>query len=94
MVSSSVLPRPHPAVVFRTVTDGAVLLHMEDEIYFGLNPVGASIWELLPPTCSDLDDLCTRLIEKYPDVDSAVLRQDVVELLAQLQESRLVVSPV
>jgi hypothetical protein len=94
MVASSVLPRPHPAVVFRAVTDGAVLLHMEDEIYFGLNPVGTSIWELLPPACSHLDDLCARLLQKYPDVAPDVLRQDVVELLAQLQESQLVVAPV
>jgi len=93
VVDSLMLPRPHPAVVYRSVTDGAVLLQMEDEVYFGLNPVGAAIWELLPPACSQLDDLCAHLLQKYPDIDPEVLRQDVVELLAQLQESQLVVAP-
>ena len=46
------LPRPHPGVLFKTVSDGAVLLHVEEEIYFGLNDVGTRIWQLLPPTCA------------------------------------------
>ena len=57
----AILPRPHPAVMFREVSDGAVLLQMEDEIYFGLNSVGARIWQLLPPASTDLDDLCAQL---------------------------------
>lgn len=78
--------------MFRQVSEGAVLLHLEDEIYFGLNAVGASVWELLPPVCADLDDLCARLSEKYPDVDAQVLRQDVLELLGELRLGKLVVT--
>ena len=64
----AILPRPHPAVMFREVSDGAVLLQMEDEIYFGLNEVGSRIWQLLPPSCATLEELCARLGETYPDV--------------------------
>lgn len=85
------LPRPHPDVLFRAVSDGAVLLHARDEIYFGLNEVGAKVWQLLPPATADLDALCARLGESYRDVPPEVLRADVVELLAQLQEHQLVV---
>jgi hypothetical protein len=85
------LPRPHPAVVFRTVSDGAVLLHTKDEVYFGLNAVGCEVWQLLDAGCPDVDELCARLSKSYPDVDADVLRQDVGELLAQLAESQLVV---
>ena len=83
------LPRPHPSVVFRAVSDGAVLLQTEDEVYFGLNAVGANIWELLTPECASVEELCTRLGEKYPDVPAETLRADVMELLQQLQQNLL-----
>ena len=86
------LPRPHPGVLFKAVSDGAVLLHVEEEIYFGLNDVGSRIWQLLPPTCADLDDLCARLSQTYTDVAPEVLRADVLELLGQLEENQLVVA--
>jgi hypothetical protein len=78
--------------VFRTVSDGAVLLQTEDEVYFGLNAVGSLVWRLLESECSDMDDLCSRLAVNYPEVDPAVLRSDVAELLRQLQEGQLVVA--
>ena len=86
------LPRPHPNVLFKTVSDGAVLLHVEEEIYFGLNDVGTLIWQLLPPACRDLNELCTRLAEVYSDVPPEVLRADVVELLNELEANQLVVA--
>jgi hypothetical protein len=86
-----ILPRPHPAVMFREVSDGAVLLQMEDEIYFGLNSVGARIWQLLPPACTNLEDLCARLGEVFPDVPVEQIQEDVTELLGQLRENKLLV---
>jgi hypothetical protein len=91
-LSPLALPRPNPAVVFRTVSDGAVLLHMEQEVYFGLNAVGSLVWQNLPPVCADLESLCARLREAYPDAPPDVLRADVAALLAQLLESELVVA--
>lgn len=84
-----ILPRPHPAVMFREVSDGAVLLQLEDEIYFGLNQVGARVWQLLPPACADLEELCERLGEVYPEVPAEQLLADVTELLGQLRENKL-----
>ncbi|HVX39495.1 MAG TPA: PqqD family protein [Gemmatimonadaceae bacterium] len=79
--------------MFQPVADGAVLLHTEDEIYFGLNAVGARVWQLLPPNCAELDDLCSTLTAVYPDADPVMVRADVVELLTQLRDNRLVVDP-
>jgi hypothetical protein len=87
------LPLPNPSVVFRTVSDGAVLLHLEHEVYFGLNAVGAQVWQLLPPRCADLDDLCAALHAQYPEADGEVLRSDVAELLSQLQANGLLTVP-
>lgn len=84
-----ILPHPHPSVVFREVSDGAVLLQMQDEIYFGLNEVGARVWQLLPPECRTVDELCERLRERYPEIPPDQIRADVEELLGQFREHRL-----
>lgn len=86
------LPRPHPAVVFNSVSEGAVLLHTESEVYFGLNRVGAEVWELLP-SCDGVDELCERVGDRYPDATAEQIRNDVVELLDVLEEADLVVRP-
>jgi hypothetical protein len=77
-------------VVCRAVEHGAVLLHTEDEVYFGLNAVGLQIWELLP-VCEDVDALCAALAGRYPDVAPERLRADVLELLDELRLGKLVV---
>jgi len=85
------LPKAHPDVVYCAVEDGAVLLLTSDEVYFGLNEVGALVWELLPPKTQDFDDLCQQLGERYPEAAPSDIRSDVEELLAQLKEQGLVV---
>lgn len=87
------LPVPHPSVLFRPTSEGAVLLHGDDEIYFGLDPVGTRIWELLPPRSRDLDALVDGLRETYPEVDAETLRVDAQELLDQLRDAGLVTDP-
>lgn len=84
------LPQPAATVVFQRIDDGAVLFAPATEIYFGLNEVGARVWELLPPVCESLDDVCAQLASAYPDVAAATLRADVEELLAQLLSEGLV----
>ena len=44
------LPVPNPKVLFKSMSDGAVLFSTDNEVYFGLNSVGARVWELLPPS--------------------------------------------
>lgn len=87
------LPSPLPTVVFQRIDDGAVLFSPATEVYFGLNEVGARVWQLLPPTSSSLDELCAALGEEYPDVEAAVIRQDVSDLLAELAKEGLVAAP-
>lgn len=87
------LPSPHPAVLFQPVSEGAILLHTEQEIYFGLNSVGVEIWEMLPPTCSRLDEVCAALAQRYPEVPVEDLRSDLTELLGNLAAQGLVVAP-
>ena len=50
------LPTRNPKVIFKALATGAVLYSTEEEVYFGLNPVGVRVWELLPPAHQTLDE--------------------------------------
>jgi hypothetical protein len=84
------LPVVNPNVIFRSLPDGAVLFSTKDEVYFGLNPVAARVWELLPQTSGSMDELCATLALEYPEVAADALRRDVEELLRDLAEFGLV----
>lgn len=83
---------PHPDVICKPVSGGGILLHTRDEVYYGLDPVGLRIWELLKPEIRDVDELCAALAADYPDVSRDTLRTDVLELLENLKNSGLVVA--
>lgn len=87
------LPVANPKVIYKALSDGAVLFSTEDEVYFGLNEVGSRVWELLPPATRTLDELCAALAVQYPDADPAMVRADVMELIAELASHRLVLTP-
>ena len=55
------LPTRNPKIIFKALATGAVLYSPQDEVYFGLNPVGVRVWELLPPANRHLDDVCRPL---------------------------------
>jgi hypothetical protein len=77
------LPLPNPAVIFKSLGDGAVLFSTSDEVYFGLNAVGSRVWELLG-VHRTFDDLCAAIAQEYSDVDPDTIRADVEELLEEL----------
>jgi hypothetical protein len=66
----------------------AVILNLRTGIYFGLNPVGARVWELLqqPRTVSEIRDL---LVAEY-EVDSARCEQDLYALVEELASRGLI----
>jgi hypothetical protein len=86
------LPHPSPAAIFKELDEGGVLLSTTDEVYFGVNPVGAQIWALLPPLSRTFGELCAALEQKYPDAGSERIRIDAQEFLEALIASGLVVA--
>lgn len=84
------LPSKIPDVIYQQVTDGAVLLSTQDEVYFGLDGIGALIWELLTPDVGTIDRLCDELGRRFPDVEAETLRADALEFLNALLEAGLV----
>jgi hypothetical protein len=89
-LSWETLPTAHPSVIAKATTDGAVLFSTADEVYFGLNEVGARIWELLPPATRELSELCAVLHRQYPEATLETIRSDVIDLLNELAAHGLV----
>ncbi len=80
--------RPHPDVLIQTLPEGeVVLLHMGSEVYFGLDPIGARMWEALVGT-GDIEAVSTQLAEEL-EVEQGRLLSDLRQLIAELTEAGL-----
>jgi hypothetical protein len=66
----------------------AVILQLNDGVYYGLNPVGASIWKLIqtPKTVQQIRDA---VVEEY-EVTPERCEADLELLLREFQEHKLV----
>jgi hypothetical protein len=69
-------------VVVRAVGDEVVLLDLAAGEYFGLDAVGARVWELLDCGKS-LEEVVTVLLDEF-DVTEIELRADVIALVSEL----------
>lgn len=67
-----------------------MLLHAENEMYFGLNEVGARVWELFSERRSE-DEVVAALSREF-DADPSELRSDIRELVEDLLRHELLVS--
>ena len=67
----------------------AVILDVQEGLYYGLDEVGASVWKLIQ-TPTTVAEIQAGIMEEY-DVDAAQCEQDVIELIAELAEAGLVV---
>jgi hypothetical protein len=86
------LPRPAPSTIFKPLAEGGVLFSTSTEVYFGVNVIGARIWELLPPATATFEELCATLAAQYHDVSEAQIRRDVKAFLDDLLSNDLVVA--
>jgi hypothetical protein len=87
-----ILPKPSETAIFRALPEGGVLFSTSSEVYFGVNMVGARIWELLPPVTRTFEELCTMLCAEYSDVGADTIRNDARKFLEQLLANGLVVA--
>ena len=85
------LPKPSESAIFRALPEGGVLFSTTSEVYFGVNLVGARIWELLPPATRTFGELSTRLCAEYSDVGAQTIRNDARRFLEQLLANGLVI---
>jgi hypothetical protein len=87
-ISFSDSVRVAPDVLFRMVSDEAILVNLNTEVYLGLNPVGARMWSALTDAPS-IDAAYQTLLAEY-EVEPTRLRADLEELLGQLIGQKLI----
>ena len=75
-------------VMARTVGDETVILDLASGTYFGLDPVGARIWQLISEG-KTLAEICATMLEEY-EVTPEQLQGDVIKLAGELAERGLV----
>lgn len=76
-------------VMARQVGDETVILDLASGTYFGLDPVGARIWQLMGEG-KTLSEICDTMLDEY-EVTRDALERDVIELAQELSAQGLIV---
>ncbi len=71
------------------IGDDVAILGLDRGEYYGLNPTGARIWELLQKPIR-VRDIHAAVVEEF-EVDADTAREDLFALLGQLREAGLIV---
>ena len=86
---SNLSPQPKPSVsldsrvripdsvVFKELAGETVLLHLDTGVYFGLDPVGTRIWQLLQEH-RQLQDVLPALVQEF-EVEEEQCRADLLQ---------------
>lgn len=77
-----------PHVMARQVGDETVILDLSGGTYFGLDPVGARVWQLIGEGRT-LGETCDTLIDEY-DAAPEQIERDVAELAEKLLAQKLI----
>lgn len=78
-------------VLARTVGEETVILDLASGTYFGLNPVGARMWQLMVEG-KTLEEICAAVEAEY-DTTRAQIEHDLTALVQQLAARALVTLP-
>lgn len=77
-----------PQVMARQVGEETVILDLASGTYFGLDAVGARIWQLVGEG-KTLAEVCEGILDEY-DVEREVLERDLFALLDALEAQNLI----
>ena len=80
--------KPSENVLTQKVADEAVLLDLESQSYFGLDPVATLIWDAVAQGTAE-DEIVARITAEF-DVDADTARNDLTAFLEQLRDGKLI----
>ena len=80
--------QPAPDVLHQPLGDEAVFLNLNDDRYYGIDDVGARIWQMLVDS-GDAELVVQQMLAEY-DVDETILRADVTKFVAELEQAGLI----
>ena len=82
------IPKHGEAVIYRVVEDTAILLNLDNDYYYSLDPLGSEIWSMCDGT-QTLGSMLDRVCAEY-DVEREQARGDLLELFDDLRREGLV----
>lgn len=88
-ISLDSVVRIHDDAVFRDLGGEAVILQLQSGVYFGLDPVGTRLWQLLEQH-GTLRTAVDAAVREF-DTTTEVLERDLMELVTELEQKQLVV---
>jgi hypothetical protein len=68
--------------------DEVVILNLQSGVYYGLDPVGARVWELAQ-TNQTFSNICQAVVDEF-EVEPQQCERDVSDLLREMQAQGLV----
>jgi Coenzyme PQQ synthesis protein D (PqqD) len=78
-----------PEVLSSKIDEEVVLMSIEADAYFGLDPVGSNIWELLSKNPATINELVFILMEEY-EVAEEDCRKDVQSFIDDMSSRKLI----
>ncbi|MGI9615897.1 MAG: PqqD family protein [Acidimicrobiales bacterium] len=79
-----------PGLVSRIVGDETVLVDLDAELYYSLDPIGSMAWSWLT-TGYTIDGVAEELVQSF-DVELGVAQADIEELVAELIDAGLLLA--
>jgi hypothetical protein len=71
-----------------SLANEVVVLHLEDGVYYGLNPVASRVWELVQQPRT-VEEVRNTLLSEY-EIEEPACTRDLLALLDQLMRWKLV----
>ncbi len=87
-VHSLAYPLKNETAAFRIIDNEAVILNLNNGIYYSLNEVGTKVWELCTGSNS-LRDITAAIVEEF-EVQDDIAQKDVSEIIIDLLKDGLV----
>ncbi len=88
MLTSSTVIKQSTSQGSCNLNDEIAILNLDKAVYFGLEGVGAQIWQALEQPCM-VADLCKLIQENY-EVTPEQCEADIINFLQRMQEAGLV----
>ena len=76
-------------VLSSKIDEEVILMSFEADSYFGIDPVGSHIWELLSKQPATINELVQILVEEY-EVDEQTCRKDVQTFIDDMYARKLI----
>ena len=76
-------------VLSSKIDEEVILMSIEADSYFGIDPVGSRIWELLSKQPATINELVQILVEEY-EVDEQTCRKDVQAFIDDMCARKLI----